>query len=192
MNGRFFITGLPRSRTAWLANLFTVQNSQCVHEPSHDFATLDDLGTWWESATPSARLGLSDHGMGWWLEEIIEAYQPRVLLIERPAAQAYAALRAMGMPDQVMEYLRELQRRQNLMRSHADVLCVPFHKLDDARTMERAWFHVLPGIPFDEGRFHYLKRFNIQLTESWLTKCAKANPPIYRECADFLKEKRHA
>ena len=32
----FFITGLPRSRTAWLANFFTTQTAFCFHDRCKD------------------------------------------------------------------------------------------------------------------------------------------------------------
>lgn len=43
MGKRFFITGLPRSRTAWLANFLTFGASFCYHEGLLGCRSLDDL-----------------------------------------------------------------------------------------------------------------------------------------------------
>ena len=41
----FMILGTPRSRTAWLAKLLSFGGVECIHEPSIDFKSLDDLQT---------------------------------------------------------------------------------------------------------------------------------------------------
>ena len=189
----FLITGLPRSRTAWLAHLFTMPGVWCEHEPSGRFESLSDLGDYFKPKSGSGwRIGAADHGLGWWLAEILHRWEPRVLLVERPVEEVYAALRGLGLPAECMQYLLELKRREDLVRQHPNVLAVPFSKLDDHRTMQRAWFHLLPGVPFDESRFEYMRRFNIQLTDDWIKRCGKRAPGLYRECADSLKEKCHA
>jgi hypothetical protein len=54
----FFITGLPRSRTAWLANFFTTDHSFCYHDISR-------VGSVWAilESTSSDFVGDSDSGL---------------------------------------------------------------------------------------------------------------------------------
>ena len=48
---RFCITGLPRSRTAWLAALMCAQSVETFHEYPPFFDTLADLGAWLMAGT---------------------------------------------------------------------------------------------------------------------------------------------
>lgn len=71
----FLITGLPRSRTAWMAVV-----SGALHEPER-------LPLPWEG-------GVSDHGLSLRLAEILETVQPRTLIIERPIHEVARSLKA--------------------------------------------------------------------------------------------------
>lgn len=190
----FLITGLPRSRTAWMAHFFTVPGVWCEHEPSYHFTHLNDLEAFYaRGAGHGMRVGASDHGLGWWLPEIIRKHGAKVLLIERDIHDVNADLIRLGLKDGALDYLRELRRRENLMRAHPNVLCVPYSKIDEPGRMERAWFHCLPGVPFDEARFQYMRRFNIQLTGDWINHLlARNKPSIFDQCAQYLKEHQHA
>jgi hypothetical protein len=71
---RFFITGLPRSRTAWFAVA-----SGAMHEPSARMAWSDLKAMW--IGTPG--MGVSDSGLAPRLPEILADVKPRTLIIER-------------------------------------------------------------------------------------------------------------
>ena len=43
MKNIFFITGLPRSRTAWLANWFTYGHTFCFHEACRKVGKIEEL-----------------------------------------------------------------------------------------------------------------------------------------------------
>lgn len=40
---------------------------------------------------------------------------------------------------------------------------VPYHSLSDMRVMQKVFWHLTPGEPFDEGRFLAMKDVNIQV-----------------------------
>ena len=56
MPKRFFITGLPRSRTAWMAAFMTSGNAVCLHEPRNWAAMWNHDG--------AQHVGISDSGLG--------------------------------------------------------------------------------------------------------------------------------
>lgn len=85
-NTPFLITGLPRSRTAWFAAVCTGNGSVCYHEPQEDPITLlKTIG--------HERIGISDSGAGMRLAEILQAVQPKVLIIDRPIDEVEASMR---------------------------------------------------------------------------------------------------
>lgn len=59
-NTRFCITGMPRSRTAWLAALLNTQNTETIHEYPLFFPNLTQLKDWLYSGTPVRPHGYVD------------------------------------------------------------------------------------------------------------------------------------
>lgn len=57
---RFCITGLPRSRTAWLAALMCAHGIETLHEYPPFFATLEELGEWLYAGTQENPHGYVD------------------------------------------------------------------------------------------------------------------------------------
>ena len=126
MSKRFLITGLPRSRTAWLAVA-----SGALHEPIslHGPAWIAD----WQDGE-----GVSDSGAAPFLPFILKTVAPRTLIIERPRAEVVASLVAyFGRPDLEGEIdalldapLRGLSVESPLIRR------VDYHRLADLACVE--------------------------------------------------------
>ena len=85
---RFLVTGLPRSRTAWLASFL-----RCPHEPLTYCATLDDLGR-------IAGTGGCCDTVALLLWKRIRAKWPsaRFVVVRRNPKEVRASLRAIGLP----------------------------------------------------------------------------------------------
>ena len=152
---RFFITGLPRSRTAWMAAFMTAGNAVCLHEPRNWKAM-------WES-DGAKFVGISDSGLGFQMQSIIDAYEPRILIIDRPIEEVEASLAALntGLPrTNFCEILHKNLSKFNTGESN--ILRVPYHLLNDELTMQKIFWHLTPGECFDEGRFRAMRDVNIQ------------------------------
>ncbi len=78
----FFITGLPRSRTAWLSVV-----AGCVHEPG--YGDMESARRIW-----SRPVGIADAGLGMHLPAILREFQPRTLIVERPQLEVMDSLRS--------------------------------------------------------------------------------------------------
>ena len=78
MSGRFLITGLPRSRTAWFA-VATGAYHETISHGVHK--------AYWPEGC-----GIADSGAAHELSRWIEAAKPRTLVIERPKADVLASL----------------------------------------------------------------------------------------------------
>lgn len=109
---RYLVTGLPRSRTAWLAVA-----TGCPHE------AISREG--YESFKVRWRRGLSDSGAGFFLDRILTEIKPKTLIIERDkedviqSLERYAGKLKLNY-DKVNWYLDELWYR--LIRAESDLI----------------------------------------------------------------------
>jgi hypothetical protein len=146
----FWITGLPRSRTAWWA---VVMNA--LHEPA---AMTPNLATW---ATHLDR-GISDSAVGLHIEKIMRDYAPRTLIVERPLGDVLAsAERFLGQtgPD-VLHVLYRLSAA--LKFEHPLIRRITWDEMDDPVKLFDAAEWLLPGFG---PRALSMKAFNITVTK---------------------------
>lgn len=158
MSVPFLITGLPRSRTAWLAVAATNDQSICFHEPTAWLDRWADVfaGVW--GAHWSRYVGVSDSIMGFHLPEIIERCHPRILIIERDPVEVEASLRKLDiLPTNYCSLLTEALRHE-----HSSILRVRFQSLSDSRIVVRALRHLMPDAWISVERIEQLQRMNIQ------------------------------
>jgi hypothetical protein len=100
----FFITGLPRSRTAWLANFFTTGPSYCAHDALLGCADLGAFAKRMESLPGSIR-GDSDSGLALFAPALMARY---------PDARWAVVQRS---PDEVAESLHRMPAYPGLERT---------------------------------------------------------------------------
>lgn len=143
----FFITGLPRSRTAWLAVASTTGNSICHHEPGFgDYESARDI---WQA--PSAvRVGISDAGLGLHIRRIVDDIAPRVLIVDRDLEAVLASFERYADTDlgeartAVRDRLRLLG--DALQYQHPSIFRVRFEDLTSQSVVTdcMAWLGVAP------------------------------------------------
>lgn len=156
---RFFVTGLPRSRTAWLSVLLTTDRSICFHEPSPRLNDISELEGVFASQFYDYA-GASDSGLGFFIERILEEFAPRTVVIERPLAEVEESLAQFGLP--ASNYCELLKEKLEAAFAHPLVMRVPFAALDDWRWVQQLYWHLMPGLNFDETRFHELAKMRIE------------------------------
>ncbi len=156
----FFITGLPRSRTAWLSAYLSMGDTLCYHEPLKQITELDDLRGLLDSPYYDF-IGAADSGLGFHLDWVTEHLACPVLIVERPRAQVEASIQRMGLP--ATNYCELLEKELRRFSGHTAVMRVPFEKLSDRRVMEKVFWHLMPGRDFDEVRFRQFCAYNIQV-----------------------------
>lgn len=161
----FFVTGLPRSRTAWLANFLTAQGALCVHEGL--LYGQEPLIAWLQAST---RRGLSDSMLSIHWQAIFAHFQDyRLVIIERDPEQCWESLtlfldrEELRVPRRALQLqFAEAQRCLQQMAQRCTHLAVKFDDLGDLPTLRDLWEHCLPGLPFDEERARLLARLNVQ------------------------------
>ena len=146
----FFVIGLPRSRTAWLANFLT-QDRLCFHEGLNGCHSIEQY---------QAKLGTNhgDSSTGLMLLEMNTLFpdSPKVIIegdIEKSINFAY---KTYGYYDP--KYFDFLQDRMDEIKG----LRVPLEEIDD--NLETIWDYLI-GTPFNEDRAELLKKMRIEMKD---------------------------
>lgn len=167
MSGRFFITGLPRSRTAWFSVATTTPTSVCFHEPIAGLSSYDELVDLW-SPKFGVDIGISDSCLALHTERILNDLSPRTLLIERPLEDvmrsyaAYASRTGITMIEQVSRQRAEdASSALGRIKDHPLVQVVKYGALDDYDVVLSSMRWLLPHREFPDLRS--LMTFNIQV-----------------------------
>ena len=161
MSRYFFITGLPRSRTAWLSCFFTHGNVACRHEAlRHDLSALGLRKTLDE--TPGEYAGDSDSALPLMAAQIGRMFpEAPVAVVRRSPTECRESLeRVYGSED-----LANLAVDQTLRG--LDVLsgCMKTREFDYARLpadLREMWEFLVPGEPFPEWRVNELLDLQIE------------------------------
>jgi len=167
----FFITGLPRSRTAWMANLFTYGDVHCFHEGMSGCESVVQYQTKLDSMKYHRHVGDSNTTTALFMSE---TWGPTVI-IERDLDEVVASLEDMqkeygkeifGTSKEIRQNMEALWARLQVMEG----LHIPFDQVDSR--LEEIWEYCLP-VPFNEERAEMLKDFKIEITQQRLDTLVK-------------------
>lgn len=153
----FFITGYPRSRTAWLATLFTWGNCFCFHDGLANIESLDELDEKFASV-PGDIVGNSDPANLLFHSELRERYpEARWIVVERNFNDAREASQsAFGWQNANLDWL-DLSIRLAVVNG----LRVGFESLCELRVLNQLVHYI--GISMPVQRIQELMRLNIQV-----------------------------
>jgi len=159
---KFFITGLPRSRTAWLSSFFTGNNCFCYHEVIRISKSFDEaIGKMLNRK--EMYVGNSDSSLPIWANEIDHILQHSpIVIVERDIDEVTNSLINLWgcdptrFLDLTLEHLEILKKRYNY-------ISIDYNKLSDQSCLESIWDFCIPNIDFDEDKFKMLKTINISI-----------------------------
>jgi len=166
MKRHFFITGLPRSRTAWLANLFTTGPVVCFHDIHALGRSASDL----LRMEMGTHVGISDPILTLNFEALANEFPgARWLYVERPREQCLDSLLRVSEGyfqnldrGAVVRLFDRHEKAARLVKSSPLVRIVKFDELDNYGTISAAWYHLVPEEPFDAVRWRILSNFRVQ------------------------------
>lgn len=157
MNQPFFVTGMIRSRSAWLSNVFTTDSTLCFHDPSE---TVEQL----MNQYPHYRVGVSSSYLVTNFRQLTDKYpEAPWLYIDREEQEAKRSL--MKFTDgklfgkDVDRILKRHAVYAMMVKDHPKTLVVPFHEID-TRLCE-AWQHLLKE-PFQAVRAGILRELRVE------------------------------
>lgn len=153
----FFISGLPRCRSAWLANLLTTDKTLCHHDRKFEEHLL----------VSPRRVGFAGPELVMQYDQIHDQFPdaPWVIVL-RKVEESIASLKALDMTDAPDESWDLVYRERSDAIAHictkVFVETVFFDDLHHENIIRLIWAHLLPGIPFDLERWRLLNGFNVQ------------------------------
>lgn len=188
MDKHYFITGLPRSRTAWLANLLTIGDSFCLHagllRNGANLKRLAEHLDYLAKRYPCA--GDSDPSLlpAPAFETMAKLFPGASwVFIERDPEDACAAHNTafpeLSMP---LDVFQELMARMRALAPTVNSLWVKFDDLREARFCAALYRHCT-GMAMDYERWSQLDRMRIVAhREVWLSRM----DPVTREKVEAL------
>ncbi len=173
MSVPFLISGLPRSRTAWLSAFFSTSDSLCYHDLTN---YLSDPHTVVSHLRAEKCLYAGDSDSGLMFDPDALEFIPEdvpMLLVCREIAEVKASLQKLFGKASFGKYLRTWEemldryhasREALVRRSRAwgNTIAVPYTGLDSEKSVRAIWAHLMPEIPWDSGRWHVFRGLNIQ------------------------------
>lgn len=146
----FFVIGLPRSRTAWLANFLTHEKF-CYHDGFNGCSSIQEY---------QKKLGTDkgDSSTGLMLIDIKELYpEAPVLIIESEPKNAIDyTYKTYGYYDPT--YIYTLQEKMDQIEG------MRIHVKDIDSNLPKIWDHLI-GTPFNNKRAELLKTLNVQVND---------------------------
>ena len=169
MGRPFFITGLPRSRTAWLANLFTHGDSFCWHEGVPRWGGLAGLQRAMRLRTERF-VGTADPSL-LMCQDRARAMFPGAtwILVARRPEHVALSLDAMEVPalacnDNARAVVR-LDQEMERLAQRPDVHVFYYEELDELPLLLEMADLVTPGQGIDVDRWEMLRGLQVQVYE---------------------------
>lgn len=180
----FYVTGMPRSRTAWLSvALSDWTNSACLHEPlakitygrpasvhpidgdvipSSEGVDAVELKSLLE-ATRCNFAGISDSGLPVVASDLPTLLPGPILIVWREPDDVIDSLTAYlgGDRDVHAGGVALMHAALSTFASSHDCMVVDFEQLSEMDTMRKIWGHLLPGLQFQRRRIESLQRLRI-------------------------------
>jgi len=149
---KFLITGLPRSRTAWLSALFSTDNVLCWHEPLSKLGSYEAVKSMLDNIRGYSHVGISDSSVGFNPIFYIDYFSEYpIVVIKRPREEVVISLvRCLGVSK------REANKKVDAsfeglkyITSTRWVMEIEFQALNDSKIVGNIWDYVTRGLPFD-------------------------------------------
>lgn len=162
----FFITGLPRSRTAWISNLFSHRNSYCYHELIRHADSIKEMAQLLKQR-PETFVGTCDSTFPFYADQMIQEIPAcKIVIVEREPHEVFdSLLEAFGrehatqlgeLVDMTLEAIEVLKKRYH-------TTSIPFEEMNDHATVMMMWESLVGRDTFDMERFHHLNMFNMEI-----------------------------
>lgn len=187
----FFITGLPRCRTAWLANLFTYGPAFCYHDGIGYCRHPQELAEL--LARPGALYcGDADSALVLCAQTVVEQFpEARWLQIIRPMSEALQSFafyfRDQPYPGAPQEWEEQQEifamlREANTLLAQTvppeQLMILTYDQLEEETLVREAWEFLLPQVPWNSMRFAMLNTIRMNVIP------AKLPWPKFLPCKD--------
>lgn len=177
----YLILGLPRSRTAWLANLLTYGPSFCWHDGLAHCKSKRELVQLFDSPEHKY-IGIADAGAALVFDELLKILpvMPRIVIIRRNPGDVLYSCEEAGLPITPHGILAMQDALAKIMANH-EVCLVDFEDLDKALCCQNIWHYCTrDSTHFNLRRWAMLRSLNVQIHD------VPAEIERAKESAEFL------
>ncbi len=166
MKNIFFILGTPRTRSTWLANLFTYQDTFCYHEALRYCASVSDLKRLLASHHEN-HLGNADSDLIPVMDDVMRKFPgSRILIVERDleeAVRSFLTLVPGHSPTQAYQFFKAYTDKLEQIKAGHACMTISYHDLGNIEVVRRIWEYLIPNIPFNERRFRLLDEMSVNV-----------------------------
>jgi hypothetical protein len=156
-NSNFYILGLARSRTTWLASFLSGQRSFCYHDICREVTSVEEIQD--KLQKPGFDyVGLADTGI-----IDIDEWAPNgpVVIVHRDLFEATNSLhKTFHIP---LDLIKEINSRQLKKLINIEGLHIPYKDLDEERTIKEIWTYLMPDNPWDSDRYALWRTMKIEI-----------------------------
>ena len=182
----FFVTGLPRSRTAWMANYLTYGDTFCLHDGFCGLKNpFDMFGKFNEVALRNnvSEVGNCDPANLYFIDALTKQFPKAKWLIlnrdieecRKSCKEAFGQDRDLEFESQQLEKLRTLASSGKLVAMETD-----YRNLDNVPVMKEIFnFFQFPRKNWSLARHQMLSTMLIQLTEERLARKDLCHPELF-------------
>lgn len=164
MKEHFFITGLPRARTSWLANFFTYNNSHCYHEATRFCTNMEDVLHTMNNH-PAGVVGNADTALLFIFEDLHHAFpNAKFILIDRDLHETIDSFLGFYHSQnyfEILKWLDKLYELKNQLIRRYNFTIIQHEDLNEMETCKHLWEYLIPDTPFDEKRWNLLDELYI-------------------------------
>ena len=172
---RFIITGLPRSRTSWLANLFNYGPCLCLHDGTATDKNVPMLLDQFANRNPDIKhIGNSDSGICL-LEDLSWLDGYKVILVERDPSDVersyYEYFKRLPYPqigvmprDKIHAMIEIVTEKLDAFVDNLgmeQMMPVAFDDLNDEKVVANLWRFIAPETPFHVERYRILDKLAV-------------------------------
>lgn len=180
----YLITGLPRSRTAWMAAYLSSLNSTCYHEPLKMMCSYRDLGGIFRKGE-----GVSDSGASMLLGSILKEFYVPTLIIERDIQAVHTSLIKLGID--MLSSLEAMQLNLSRYWGHPLVKKVAFDDLNNPTIMQSILNHLGIDASNYYNKLNVYRDLNVTIDmgviERWSIVNAEGQKLIYNEMVEEVR-----
>lgn len=173
MNRTFLVMGLPRSRTAWVANWLTHGRVRCGHEMLSDEGSVRGLVARLQGGEGEFR-GNADTLQAQCLPELMTCLPgARLVVIRRAEEAVIQSLERLGFP-QARAAVRVLGPALERAARRPGALVLEFDDLEREESGRALLEHVAPRESFEAERWRSLRALNVQVTGERMAELLQA------------------
>jgi hypothetical protein len=169
MSKPFFICGLPRSKTAWMSVVASGQQSLCLHEPTANVESFEELTALWADDR-FEYIGVSDSSLVMQMGRILSEIGPRTVIIDRDIEEVVHSINCYIAPAgyewDSRAHCFAAQAELEKYRGHPLVSWVDYDDLKDIDFVEAVLKWLMPTATFP--KLAELIHMNIQVDRDWI------------------------